>query len=92
MYRHKQKRLKAPQIDKKTEIAIRTVVVGGVSPIKDADSLTTNVVPKTNAITALKNARTPAINKRKKPAKIIGEIHWRKDSVTVSVIVVGFIE
>jgi len=92
LYRHKQKRLKAPQIDKKTEAVSRTAVVWELNPIKSAASLTTNVVPKTNAITALKNARTPAINKRKKPAKIIGEIHWRKDSVTVSVIVVGFIE
>ena len=75
MYRHKQKRLKAPKIDKKAEIAIRTVVVWGVNPIKDADSLTTNVIPKTKAMTALKKARTLAINKRKKPTKIIGAIH-----------------
>ena len=92
MYRHKQIRLKAPKIDKKTEIAIRTVVVWGVNPIKDADSLTTNVIPKTKAITAPKNARTPAIDKRKKPTKIIGAIHCRKASVTVSAIGVGFIE
>ena len=92
MYCHKQKRLKAPQIDKKTEIASRTAVVWGVNPSKSAPSLTTNVIPKTKAITALKNARTPAINKRKKPAKIIGAIHCRKASVTCSAIGVGFIE
>ena len=90
MYCHKQKRLKAPQIDKKTEAVIRTADVWGVNPSKSAPSLTANVIPKIKAITALKNARTPAINKRKKPAKIIGAIHWRKASVTVSAI--GFIE
>ena len=92
MYRHKQKRLKAPQIDKKTEAVSRTAVVWELNPIKSAASLTTNVIPKTKAITALKNARTPAINKTKKPAKIIGAIHCRKASVTVSAIGVGFIE
>ena len=92
MYRHKQKRLKAPQIDKKTEAVSRTAVVWELNPIKSAASLTTNVIPKTKAITAPKNARTPAINKRKKPTKIIGAIHCRKASVTVSAIGVGFIE
>ena len=92
MYRHKQKRLKAAKIDKKTEAVIRSTVVWELNPIKSAASLTTNVIPKTKATTAPKNARTPAINKRKKPTKIIGAIHCRKASVTVSAIGVGFIE
>ena len=92
MYRHKQKRLKAAKIDKKTEAVIRSAVVWELNPIKSAASLTTNVIPKTKAITAPKNARTPAINKRKKPTKIIGAIHCRKALVTVSAIGVGFIE
>ena len=92
MYRHKQKRLKAPPIDKKTEAVSRTAVIWELNPIKSAPSLTINVIPKTKAITALKNARTPAINKRKKPTKNIGAIHCRKASVTVSAMGVGFIE
>ena len=92
MYRHKQKRLKAPQIDKKTEIASRTADVWGVNPSKSAPCLTTNVIPKTKAITAPKNARTPDIIRRKKPPKIIGAIHCKKASVTVSAIGLSFIE
>ena len=78
--------MKVPQIDKKTAAVIRTAVVWELNPIKSAASLTTDVIPKTKAITAPKNARTPAINKRKKPTKIIGAIHCRKASVTVSAI------
>jgi hypothetical protein len=84
--------LKVPKIDKKTEAAIRTALVWELIPINSVASLTTKVIPKTKAITALKNARTPAVNRRKNPTKIIGAIDCRKSSVTISAVGVGFIE